>query len=307
VTLKRATPREADPWDVAIPSLKNSEQVLTHTLACLRKGGVPDAKIWIFVISKEVNAYKATTGFKVVKSWEEGLKVKKGKLVVGVLGLPQQRVFIAGFFPVFRHVVEIADDVVDVKIVHDADNVRDAKDLPRIFRWTGDFMSEHKAKLWGLSTTRNPYWASPHASLNPGLIEGSFLGMVNRPFLTEQHAYGLRCVTNETEDVELSVRAAARDGQTLRLKKVVANWVPNYMDSAGGQGRFKSFGPYSEGVCHDILCGGGRFYMQPVCDYSCCSRMHRGSGFGARAFRSRRGGVPMTTGASAQADDSWNQ
>ena len=211
------------------------EQVKADTLEVLEFGGIPSRHIWVFVVEDELPKYQKALGFSVASTWEHGRRIKKAKLVTGVIGLPAQRAFAQRFFPPFRHIVQIAEDVADISVCYDK-KIKGMQDLPKMITWVGDFMCNHKAKVWGLSMNRNLSWLVPKASLCVGLINGDFIGMLNRPSLLDKRNKGLTQSFSQVEDLEFSLRAFDRDGQLIRIGHVIANYKINYMDNEGGYG-----------------------------------------------------------------------
>jgi hypothetical protein len=86
---------------VAIPSYNRPNEVVNKTLKTLKAGGINKNSIYIFV----ANAIEH-------KKYEEIVpKDLYGKLVVGKLGIANQRIFIKHYFKENQHVVSIDDDV----------------------------------------------------------------------------------------------------------------------------------------------------------------------------------------------------
>ena len=218
-------------------------KVVTKTLNTLCQAGVSSGRIWVFVIASEYRAYQLSTGFVRVRSWAAGVSQSKGKLVCGVDGLIEQREFADQFFPKFRHIVALCDDVVDVVTARVTAHrrkklfsVEPVTDIPAMIRWCGEYMATHKPKIWGLATLRNPSWMRNTASLNNSLIEGCWTGYINRPFLYDVPRQSFKLETREAEDVERSINYFARDGEVLRLNGVACNWKISHMQNSGGMG-----------------------------------------------------------------------
>jgi hypothetical protein len=85
---------------VAIPSYKRSDQLPTKTLATLREGNIPMENIYIFVVQDELELYRASCpGY---------------NIVVGELGLVQQREFIHRYFSIYSYIVFLDDDIQQI-------------------------------------------------------------------------------------------------------------------------------------------------------------------------------------------------
>jgi hypothetical protein len=85
-------------WVIAIPSFKRSIQIKEKTLNTLQSYHIPLEQIYIFVASDE-----------------EALDYKREnpdyRIVIGVLGLPQQRNFIMDYFEIGTQIVSLDDDI----------------------------------------------------------------------------------------------------------------------------------------------------------------------------------------------------
>jgi hypothetical protein len=87
-------------YAIAIPTYNRSDQLPTKTLATLREGNIPMENIYIFVVAEELELYRASCpGYNVV---------------VGELGLVQQREFIHRYFPAYSYIVFLDDDLQQI-------------------------------------------------------------------------------------------------------------------------------------------------------------------------------------------------
>ena len=91
-------------YKVAIPSYKRAETLKKKTLETLKRGKVPASNVYIFVANKEEE-----------KIYKEVIpKNLYHKIVVGIKGIANQRIFIRNYFKKGSHVVSIDDDVESV-------------------------------------------------------------------------------------------------------------------------------------------------------------------------------------------------
>jgi hypothetical protein len=87
---KKSTSKSSKPYIVAIPSYNRSEVLAKKTLHTLQQGSVPSSKIHIFVANKEeYDRYNAAIP-----------KELYGKMIIGELGITNQRRFIVDYFNV---------------------------------------------------------------------------------------------------------------------------------------------------------------------------------------------------------------
>ena len=90
---------------VAIPSYNREKEIVSKTLTTLLNGGVTKNKIYIFVANKEQE-----------KKYIDAVpKTHYHKIVVGKIGIANQRVFISNYFPVNKYIVSLDDDVEELQ------------------------------------------------------------------------------------------------------------------------------------------------------------------------------------------------
>ena len=70
---------------IAIPSYNRPNEIIKKTLKTLADGGVEKERIFIFVADEEQAEIYKPTGY---------------KIIIGVIGIANQRVFISKYFPV---------------------------------------------------------------------------------------------------------------------------------------------------------------------------------------------------------------
>ena len=106
-------------YRIAIPSYKRHDIIRDKTLATLQRGNVPLANIYVFVVQEEEEAYrKACPGY---------------QIIVGLLGLVQQRAFIQNFFPLDTNIVMMDDDISGIFRPIDSKTREEIIDLPSLF------------------------------------------------------------------------------------------------------------------------------------------------------------------------------
>ena len=95
---------KAENYVIAIPSYKRSQLISKNTLHTLISKKVPIEKIYIFVANeKEKQDY--------LKNVPKNMYYR---IIVGVIGLRDQRNYITKYFPEKQLIVELDDDVKDV-------------------------------------------------------------------------------------------------------------------------------------------------------------------------------------------------
>jgi len=135
-------------YELAIPSYKRHDQIITKTLKTLERQGVPGNKITVFVANEEEYAlYK--------KAIPEG-SVKA--IVIGVVGIVPQGAFIERYYPVGTYLVRMDDDVERVMMATSATTKMDFN-LPEFFQQAFKRMEEEEVSIWGIGAVDNPFFA----------------------------------------------------------------------------------------------------------------------------------------------------
>jgi len=80
----------SSPFVVAIPSYGRSTVIDQKTLSFLRKEGIPESWVSVFVVREEEIIYRSVLATFISHG---------GKIIVGVKGLVQQRDFIQSYYP----------------------------------------------------------------------------------------------------------------------------------------------------------------------------------------------------------------
>ncbi len=186
------------------------------TLTCLKNGGVPRERIYVFVANDEEK-----------KKYEEGIpKELYGRMIVGVKGLQQQRNFIGEYFPVGKHIVQMDDDVrVFKKIVLPSgatkkrdlkSKLEEIKNLPKLFELGFDECKKHKAHLWGIAPVANAGFMKDEVDYGLVFCPGWAWGVINRRIalhLPQEDG-------SFKEDYERTLQNAVIDGGVVRLSGV---------------------------------------------------------------------------------------
>jgi hypothetical protein len=212
-----------ESYIIAIPSYNRPDLIQVKTLALLHRHGIPATKINVFVANqKQHDLYKAK-----VPSW------LYGKLVIGVIGLRNQRNFIMDYYPDGAHIVQMDDDLDKIMELiiepHSASRasklaVRKSSKSARRTRpiinldefITRAFEMSHKRGifLWGVYPLANARFMSPKLTTDLRFIVGPFWGIINR------HRPDLRITIDEKENAERTLQHYTIDGAVLRFNNV---------------------------------------------------------------------------------------
>ena len=220
---------KAENYVVAIPSYKRSKLVSKNTLHTLISKKVPKEKIYIFVANeKEKQDYL-----------ENVPKNMYHRIIVGVIGLRDQRNYITKYFPEKQLIVELDDDVKDVlKLIPGKGKNREEiqknnklspiKDLHSfiIVAFNTLITNGKKPHLWGVYPVDNPYFMSDKVTDDLRFVVGPMWGKINR----KNKALTLKL--NEKEDFERTLRHYKMDKSVIRFNNVTINTA--YYTTPGG-------------------------------------------------------------------------
>jgi hypothetical protein len=199
---------------VAIPSYNRPNEIVKKTLKTLKDGGINKNTIYIFVAN--TNEEK--------KYAEIVPKELYGKIVVGKLGIANQRIFIKHYFKENQHVVSIDDDVEALfKMTNTTGTPRPetAKlikitNVDRFFKDAFDRLKKEKLFIWGIYPVNNAFFMKNKVTTGLKFIIGALYGFIVRKTTELEpsiHAEG-------KEDYEQSILYYKKDGGVLRYNNV---------------------------------------------------------------------------------------
>jgi hypothetical protein len=192
-------------YEVAIPSYKRHDQIVTKTLTMLERQGVPGNKITVFVADEEEYAlYKKTIPEGSVKA-----------IVIGVVGLLQQRAFIERYYPEGTYLV-CSDDDVERVLKATSIKTKEEFNLPEFFERAFKRLEEEKVHIWGVCAVDNPFFAfgSPEVSTTLKYLVGAFYGLKTM----SQPVPLMGC--GGLEDKERTLVLFKLEGKTLRFNHI---------------------------------------------------------------------------------------
>jgi len=190
---------------VAIPTYKRYNQLYNKSLLTLLKHKIASSKIFIFVANKNEK-----------KEYENVLPINSyNKIVVGVIGINNQRKFINKYFKEGTKVLFCDDDVEKVEELKNKKLV-DIKNLDSFIKKAFKECLKTNIYLWGVYPVRNIFFMEPRPIKSYGLrfILGTFYGQIIR------HSRDLITSLPEKEDFENSILHYKKDCGVLRFDKV---------------------------------------------------------------------------------------
>ena len=206
---------------IAIPTYNRSDVLERKTLSTLLHGGVPASMIYIFVANpSEYNIYKEVIP-----------KHMYHEIIIGKLGIANQRNFIRNFFKEGSEVVSIDDDIEGLYKLVQQKLVK----MTKVFSFFESAFTKLKKQnlyLWGIYPVRNPFYMKPSTSNKLSFIIGALHGYIVRhdPELITSSAIKVK------EDYEQSILYFKKDGGVLRFNDVT---IKTKFLAKGGVGEYR--------------------------------------------------------------------
>ena len=137
------------------------------------------------------------------------------EIVVGKIGIANQRKFISKFFPENQYIVSIDDDVEELEILK-GDKLVKLKDVNGFFMDAYKLLKKHNLYIWGIYPVRNPFFMYNDVTTDLRFIIGVLFGYINR------HTKKLEpSIKSETkEDYEQTILYYKMDGGVIRFNNI---------------------------------------------------------------------------------------
>ena len=210
-------------YTIAIPSYNRPDLIQVKTLALLHRHNIPASRITIFVANQEqYDLYKAK-----VPAW------LYSNLVIGVIGLRNQRNFIMDYYPDGAHIVQMDDDLDKImeliiepsrasrkgsrkstRVSKSTRRMRPIIDLDGFIKRAFDICHQKNIFLWGVYPLANARFMTPKMTTDLRFIVGPFWGIINR------HLPELRITIDEKENAERTLQHYTIDGAVLRFNNI---------------------------------------------------------------------------------------
>jgi hypothetical protein len=204
---------------VAIPTYNRSDVIGKKTLMTLKEGGVPKSSIYLFVANKtEQKIYEQTVP-----------KELYGKIVVGKLGIANQRKFIVKYFPEGQYVISCDDDIEAIERLK-GEKLSKMKNVNDFFLDAYQILKDEGLYIWGVYPVRNPFFMQKGYSTGLKFIIGLLRGFINRHSKKLEPSSQIKC----KEDYEESILYYKMDGGLLRFNDITCKTKFN---SEGGLGK----------------------------------------------------------------------
>ena len=190
-------------YKIAIPSYNRSLQLNIKTLKCLYDNNIPKEYINVFIIEEEYDAYLKHLN-----------KNYYNELVIGDLGLVQQREFIQNYYPLGTKIVSLDDDIEFIDL-----SLTNYKNLHEFFNHAFSLCEEKKSYIWSVYPVFNPFFRQNKCDVSESLkfCIGAFYGFINR---NEKDLKLELTREGNKEDVERTILYWLKDGKILRFNKI---------------------------------------------------------------------------------------
>lgn len=139
----KINPKTLDRMDyqIAIPSYRRSDQITQKTLKTLAESAVPRDKITIFIVADEEALYKNAC--------------PDYNIVIGALGLVEQRRVIQEYYPINSYVVMMDDDITELYKPLTEKTKEKITDLPSCFNEMINKMIQEEVSICGIYPCNN--------------------------------------------------------------------------------------------------------------------------------------------------------
>lgn len=193
---------------IAIPTYDRPKQVMNKTLAMLSSGNINKDNIYLFVSDEnQKNIYNNIIPSNIYN-----------QIVVGEIGIANQRNFITDYFSEDQYIVSIDDDVEELLILNENNELIKIHDLNTFFIDAFETLEKEKLFIWGVYPVKNPFFMKGRepTTTNLRFLIGVIHGYINR------HSQDLTININaETkEDYERTILHYLKDGGVVRFNNV---------------------------------------------------------------------------------------
>jgi hypothetical protein len=196
-------------YKVAIPSYKRADALLKKSLLTLSNGRVNSSRIYIFVANEEEQQIYETTIPKYMYH----------KIVVGKIGIANQRIFIRNYFKEGEYIVSIDDDVEGLFKLK-GEKLAKIHNIDAFFKHAYKILKREKLFLWGIYPVGNPFFMKGKHRVSTSLK--FIIGVLHGYIVRKDKNLNPSTSAEGKEDYEQSILYYKRDGGVLRFNDVAA-------------------------------------------------------------------------------------
>jgi hypothetical protein len=192
----------------AIPTYQRYTELNTKTLSLLKRYSISSKKIYIFVADEEEQ-----------KKYEEQTpREDYNEIVVGALGITNQRNFITSYFSNDKYIISIDDDIEKILYLETELSAerKDINNLEELIKTNYDLMKENNCDTWGIYPVNNAFFMKNQKQYTYDFrfIIGCFYGFINNK------KYVLSTDCKVKEDYERSVLSYMNCGNIMRCNHI---------------------------------------------------------------------------------------
>jgi hypothetical protein len=188
---------------IAIPSYNRAQKLRQQTLQYLEDEGIPPAMITVFVASEaEKRIYEQTL-----------VPGSYGSLVVGVLGLHNQRNFIKDYYAEDVWILQMDDDIKKIKFLNQ-------RSLIALCHQMFQITEDEGARLWSIYPVNNLFFCKERVVVGKIFCIGCCFGIINKKDVIVP---SVSCV----DDKWRSLYCYTKDGATVRYDGACPDTVYN--------------------------------------------------------------------------------
>jgi hypothetical protein len=203
---------------VAIPTYNRESTITSKTLLSLRQGCVDSNKIYIFVADRDqYDKYESVIP-----------RDLYNEIIVGELGINNQRKFITNYFPENQYIVSIDDDVEELLRLQGDELIR-VENLDQFFLDAYKLLEKEKLFIWGVYPVNNAFFMKDKITTDLKFIVGVLFGYINRKLKSLEPSPEIQV----KEDYELSILYYKKDGGMIRYNNIVPKTKYNAVGGCG--------------------------------------------------------------------------
>jgi hypothetical protein len=197
-----------------IPSYNRVDILRTHTLAFLQRNTVKVSDIFIFVVREQYDIYKEA--------------YPEYNIIIGRVGLKEQRNFITDYFSIGDYIVSLDDDIKDIIMLVDGMFISLNNFQEVVIKGFAVCVKEN-CSLFGFYPVLNKDWMKDTISTDFKFIIGSCFGYINRKIVR---------TISEKDDYLFSVLNYIRDKKVIRYNFISIK--TKYYKQSGGLQSFSN-------------------------------------------------------------------
>jgi len=213
---------------VAIPTYRRVDICFNQTFSTLEREGISKDKIFVFVIEEEYGIYREKFG-------------EDYQIIIGEVGLVNQRNFITNYFPEGQQILCLDDDIKELDLC--------GKSLTSFLEEAFKECVKQQSYIFSIYPVWNKFYREKQNYMTTCLnfCIGAFHGVINR----KEEYFQLKSPIAEKEDIERTILHFLKDKIVLRYNQY--GFKTQYYNTNGGLGNMKQRIPKSIIACQYLL------------------------------------------------------